>query len=321
MWKEELIACLEKSTVGNPRVEEALAIKQQHLPKLIYKYRQVCPRHLDNLTRDTVRLSLPESFNDPYDCWLTLADDLVTTLIERRILETFVRANKLQSVIPAAQIESASKSPEPLKELIEHLPKTIRSATRVTLKERAEKYAKKVKGVANDVASIPREWRKMVKLCSFSAVNNSLLMWSHYSVNHTGFCIEYNLEVLDASHPFRHHLYPVVYSNKLYGLRLYAEKLVALNRQEFTPMLPLLAMLHKFDGWQYEEEWRMIFEQGTEVDDQPAPIPSRIFLGSKMDTTKCEELLAICQQKSIPVLQMRLADDRFELLPVPFNLA
>lgn len=318
MWKEELIRCLEESTVAHPRVEEALAIKRQHLPKLIYKYRHLCPYHLDNLKRDTVRLSLPESFNDPYDCWLTLADDLVARLIERRILETFVKANRLHSVIPAEQIERASKSPEPLKELIEHIPRTIRSATRVTLKERAEKYAKKVRGVADSVVSIPREWRKIVNLCSFSAINNSLLMWSHYSDNHKGFCIEYDLELLDASHPFRHNLYPVVYSSKLYGLRLYAEKLVAVNRQEFTPMLPLLAMLHKFDGWQYEEEWRMIFEQGIAIDDQPAPIPSRIFLGSKMDTTKCEQLLAICEQKNIPISQMRLADDRFELLPEPF---
>src|ERR1035438_4158766 len=107
MWTKDFIACLEKSTIAHPTVEEALAIKQQHLPKRIYKYRQVCPYHINNLETDTVWLSSPESFNDPYDCWLTLADNLVSTLIERRLLDAFVKANKLQTVLPPAQIEEA----------------------------------------------------------------------------------------------------------------------------------------------------------------------------------------------------------------------
>lgn len=86
-------------------------------------------------------------------------------------------------------------------------------------------------------------------------------------------------------------------------------------------MLPLLSMIHKFEGWRYEEEWRMIFEYGVPTDDhnQPAPTPSRIFLGSKMVHETSQELLAVCEQKNIAVYQMRLADDRFELLSEPMK--
>lgn len=321
MWTRDFIACLEKSTVAQPQVEEALAFKQLHLPERIYKYREVCPYHINNLKTDTVRLSSPESFNDPYDCWLTLDDDLVTTLIERKILDTFVRANKLQNVIPPAQIESAKKSLEPLKTIVAHIPQSSTSAAGIKLRQKAEFFSARARDVANSkVVSILREWRQIVKVCSFSAVNDSLLMWGHYADNHRGFCLEYDLTALNAKHPFRENLYPVVYSNTLYGLRLWAEKLVALKHQEFSPMFPLLAMIHKFDGWKYEEEWRMIFEKGLATNnlDQPAPAPSRIFLGSKMDLAKNKELLDICEQKKIAIYRMRLADDRFELLPEPF---
>jgi len=273
---KDFIACLEKSTIAHPTVEEALAIKQQHLPKRIYKYRQVCPYHINNLETDTVWLSSPESFNDPYDCWLTLADNLVSTLIERRLLDAFVKANKLQTVLPPAQIEEAKNSLEPLKTLAGYLPSS--SAAAIKLKQKAENYSISAEGLANGVVSTLQEWRKMVKLCSFSAIKDSLLMWGHYADNHRGFCLEYDLEALNADHSFRKNLYPVVYSHQLYGLRQYAEKLVAPDRQEFCPMLPLLAMIHKFHGWKYEEEWRMIFEKEvvTADHDQPAPTPSRI---------------------------------------------
>lgn len=314
MWTKDFIACLEKSTIAQPCVEEALGIKQQHLPKRIYKYRQVCPYHISNLKTDTVWLSSPESFNDPYDCWLTLADNIVATLIERRLLDAFVKANHLQKFLPATQIDEASRSVHPLRTITEFIPN--RGAAAVRLKQKAADYSVRVGGLANNVVSILREWRKLVKLCSFSGVNDSLLMWGHYADNHRGFCLEYDVEALDAVHPFRRNLYPVVYSHQLYGLRLYAEKLVAPNRQEFCPMLPLLAMMHKFDGWGYEEEWRMIFEKEVVIadHDQPAPTPSRIFLGSRMELAKSKELLSICEQKKIPAYKMRLADDRFELL-------
>jgi len=322
MWTDDFIACLEKSTTAQPSVQEALAIKDRHLPKRIYKYRRVCPNHISNFRSDTVRLSSPESFNDPYDCWLTLADDMVATLIERRVLDAFVKANKLQNVIPQTQIDNARKSVEPLKTIVQFVPESTNSAARSKLRRKAEFYSSKARDIANNkVVSILHEWRKMVKLCSFSAANDSLLMWGHYSDNHTGFCLEYDIEELNADHPFRKNLYPVIYSNQLYYLRLWAEKLVALNHPQLTDMLPLLSMIHKFEGWKYEEEWRMIFEYGVATDDhnQPAPKPSRIFLGSKMNNKKSQELLAVCEQKKIAVDQMRLADDRFELLPEPFK--
>ena len=171
--------------------------------------------------------------------------------------------------------------------------------------------------LVGDALSIVRQWRTVTKLCSFSAINDSLLMWSHYADNHQGFCLEYDLESLDIEHPFRKYLYPVIYSNELYDLTPWAERLAIRDRQDFNPECPLLGVLHKFGGWKYEEEWRVVEVTKAVVEDHDwqVPTPTRIFLGSKTEATKNKELLATCEQKKIEVQQMRLANDRFELLP------
>jgi len=95
---------------------------------------------------------------------------------------------------------------------------------------------------------------------------------------------------------------------------------VGRDRQQFNDASPLLGVLHKFDGWDYEEEWRVVsISRGVLPDSAlPAPVPSRIFLGSRFDASMSRELLEICEQKKIAICRMRLADDRFQLFCEPF---
>jgi hypothetical protein len=272
MWKDDFFKCLTGSTTENSRVVEALALKELHLPSRIYKYRCDCRYSHDTLGTDTVWLPSPDSFSDPYDCWLTFPDGVLAMLLKSR------------------------------------------------LGEAAESYSAAVDGLANQAASDLQEIRKLARLCAFSATYNSLLMWSHYADQHKGFCLEYDIGGLKPDHPFRQHLYPVVYSKNIYDLEPIMKGLAARSGGEFRPMLPLLGMLHKFGGWKYEKEWRLIFEKPAGLDDhkQPAPTPSRIFLGSRLDPSKSLDLLDICRKKNIPISRMLLALDKFELLSEPF---
>jgi Protein of unknown function (DUF2971) len=142
-------------------------------------------------------------------------------------------------------------------------------------------------------------------------------MWGPYANHHRGFCIEYDLEALGAQHFFRKNLYPVLYSKDFYDLRPFMKGLTSGSRQEYRLMIPLLAMLHKFDGGEYEKEWRLMSETENIVEDhpQPAPVPSGIFLGARFELSTGKDLLAICQEKGVPISQMRLAKDKFALSP------
>ena len=316
MWVRDFVDCLEGSTLRQPRVAEALAIKEQHLPKRIYKYRRDCLNSRRNLETDTVWLSSPESYNDPYDCCFTFSEDTLLATLNKWLVEKFVTAHRLQDVVSAEQIKAAKESHNPLKAIAESVSESRDAKS--SLSQRADAASTAARGVVENTACKIRQWKKLTKLCSFSAINDSLLMWSHYADNHQGFCLEYNLEGLRADHPLREKLYPVVYSKEIYDLTPWVQTLVTTpNRAEFNTELPILSVIHKFDGWRYEEEWRQVLITNTVIADHDwqVPTPSRILLGSKMEAAKVGELTEICARKAIEVWQMRLAKDKFELLP------
>ena len=184
----------------------------------------------------------------------------------------------------------------------------------------AKKYSGGISQVALNTAKNLRVFRDLAKVCSFSEVHDSILMWSHYSDYHRGLCIEYDLTPLPYHHAFRRNLYPVFYSADLYDLTKFAEALAGPG-QHFRPMMPLLAMLYKFEGWQYEREWRFVREVPQVQADAvtSAPVPSRIFLGTRFDVSASKELLDICKDKKIPLSNMEMADDKYELRATDFS--
>jgi hypothetical protein len=165
-----------------------------------------------------------------------------------------------------------------------------------------------------------RDIRDALKVCSFSAANDSLLMWGHYACDHKGFCIEYDLEPLAAGDFVRRSLYPVIYSKDLYDMTPLERGAVSENRRDFNPLGLLLSVLHKFEGWSYEREWRLVqFNDQLKADhNQSVPKPSKVFLGSKMDAKNAAKLSAICAKQGIEVWKMELAPDKFELVAQPY---
>jgi hypothetical protein len=321
MWTKDFVSCLEESTAGYPRVDEAIAIKEQHLPKRIYKYRCDTDYARDCLKTDTVWMASPESYNDPYDCSLTFPLDTLLALLEARMVDPFIKAAKLEGLISAGEIESAKKSSKPLNTIVQHMRLLSSPEARHYWGGKAESYSAELVAHAQGTVAQIEGFRKRAKVCSFSAVNDSLLMWSHYANHHKGICIEYNLEALGADHSFRKNLYPVLYSKDFYDLLPFMQGLTGGSRQEYRLMIPLVAMLHKFDGWEYEKEWRLMSETENIVEDhpQPAPVPSRIFLGARFEPSTGKHLLAICREKGIPISRMGLAKGKFALSSEDFQ--
>ncbi len=230
-------------------------------------------------------------------------------------LDKLATGENLQGVVSAEQIEKAKRSRNPLKTIAGCIPDSCSAGGKLKLK--AEFSSTQAPGVVKDATSTIQKWRKLMKVCSFSEINNSLLMWGHYADNHRGFCLEYNLEGLGADYRLRETLYPVIYTNQIYDLTQWALTLVTPDRGRFNTELPILCVIHKCDEWKYEKEWRMVRVTTTVEPDQNclAPTPARIFLGSRMEAAKVKELRAICLYKGIEVWQMSLAEHKFELLP------
>jgi hypothetical protein len=165
-----------------------------------------------------------------------------------------------------------------------------------------------------------RLMRHTTKICSFSAVHDSLLMWSHYAEDHAGLCIEYDIEPIDPQHHLRRHLFPVIYSKELHDLTEHLVAFAANSPDGTHEFDPLLAVLQKFDGWQYEREWRLVkFEHMLRPDHtEEVPRPSRVLLGSKTSQENAAVVAEICVQQGIEIWKMKLVPDRFELLAQPY---
>ena len=239
-------------------------------------------------------------------------------------MKVLIKAHRLHEHLSPEQINNALTSLEPLHKIVEYFPSLPGAAQGRDWNNEAASFSAVVSGLAKAATETIGGWRKLAKICSFSEVADSLLMWSHYADHHRGFCIEYDLESLgNSSHFFRTNLYPVLYSADLYDLSPFVEGLAGgpETRGDFQPMRLLLAMLTKFEGWRYENEWRLFQEEPGIVADgkKGAPIPSKILLGERFDDSKGKDLLAICNEKKITVSRMHLAKDKFQVIAEEFK--
>lgn len=318
MWIKSFVDCLNSATLSNPRIDDAIALKEPQLPKRVYKYRRDSTYSRENLNTDTVWMASPDAYNDPYDCSFTVAEEQVVTALKKSLIPEFGKVYNLEPMQIKELLDKAvSSGTDPLTTLADAAPKISGSSPGQNPQQMAEFFSRIAPKMIADTIGVLRQWRTVTKVCSFSAVNDSILMWGHYAQEHKGFCMEYDLEGLEGQHPLRKNLYPVIYTPSLYDLTSFIEKLVGPKREDFNPSAPLLAVLHKFVGWSYEEEWRSVqYTSGVVADHNVAvPTPSRVFLGAKMSRDNAQEIAAICDAKGIKVLQMRMANNKFELLP------
>ena len=90
-----------------------------------------------------------------------------------------------------------------------------------------------------------RSIQESVFIACFSEKCDSMLMWSHYSDEHRGICVGYNLHELIE----KYNCFPVIYSNKMPQ-----RKELDIGKKDML----YEAILTKSKDWEYEAEWRII---------------------------------------------------------------
>jgi hypothetical protein len=315
-WTDEFIDLISDDQPANINIEKAFALKNRNLPKRLFKFRRDSKEARDNLINNTVWLSSPETFNDPYDCSLTVQFDHVVTTVLGNSLDDFVAKYGPQKFVSELDLEVAKRAKDPHLALADLIITKVEPGTTQQdaqamrfLRSLAPDYKQKM---ANEIG---QRHKKGLKVCSFTEVNDSIIMWSHYGDEHRGFCVEYDLAFPAPENLSRRLLFPVIYSSQLFDATKYFTR-AALNPTGFNNIFPLIAAIYKSPEWKYEKEWRLVSIGGLVKDSSnwnmlPA---KRLFLGSHMPPTKRDELVKIARTKKIEVFQMRLANDSFTLI-------
>ncbi len=266
---------MEKEFPINPKLvdmESANKIKYENIPTSIFKYRTFDDNHIENLKNNTVWLSDPNEFNDPYDSEVCFDHKKTTDLLIK--LQDF----KNQDVLGL-------------------LPKDFISQVSAELTLRMNRY-----------------YKESIKICSFSKTNKSITMWGHYAQNHTGYCIEYDLKSLSDKEELKQYLYPVIYSKELFDITEYI--LSHLEQKNTNKKYMTSSILYKNIEWEYEEEWRLVFDNHKHNDKgiYGMPPPKAIYMGAKISKENKLTMLKIAKDKNIPVFEMFLDPSEFRMI-------
>ncbi len=320
-WKGRLLACLACIDGQDVDEEKAFQIKYQHIPRRLYKYRTINDYSLDNLKNNIVWCSKVDSFNDPYDSSLTALSR--ENLLSNQFTESFQKSYpELQNILSPClglhgqdfsnELRSISSqfSEEFSQEISDFTNNTIDllgNAENVSIEDFRQQFTGPI--------------RDKLRVCPFSESFSSILMWSHYSDCHKGFVIEYDYHSLGIHEKESKALWPVYYSEKLFDISEHLNK-VLLQQASPNKHLVLLAAIHKSLEWQYEKEWRLIYEnvpESTSGNFIAAPV-TRIYLGAKIAEADIQRILEIAIPKEIPIYKMELDKNNFAMTPNSVSL-
>ena len=192
--------------------------------KLIHKYRHfdAAGFHVRLLSHGELFFASPTSFNDPFDCALPLRLDKASP----------------EEAIPLFAEEAKRQRPSLTdEEALEIAREAVEGDTGYTLQE---------------LQALTEIGRKRIgelfRICSMSADPGNLLMWSHYSDNHRGFCVSFDWDKLSAS----------LGSDSRGGFYVsYSPKMPALVPGRMSERdVVWQAITTKYQCWDYEEEYR-----------------------------------------------------------------
>lgn len=134
-----------------------------------------------------------------------------------------------------------------------------------------------------------------IALSSFTSKNNNNLMWSHYTNNHTGICVEYKPDLFEYLDTLKGHLAsgPVNYSD---------EPPVVKGIEDPSSKIEKI-IFNKQSEWKYENEYRVVFlsKKDTEFISIDRKFIKAVYIGSRASREIDSKILSICSNTDIEI--------------------
>lgn len=147
-------------------------------------------------------------------------------------------------------------------------------------------------------------------IACFTEDRDNFPMWWSYADNHSGFCVEYDIDDAFKNNPKNcDEIFPVIYSTEKANFDKLLIRLTD-NAQENEPLVrPEMLLFHillgttKHKSWSYEREWRCI-RVGAHGASDFAPKVKAVYLGSKFDITNIPYIESIARKRNFNVYQL-----------------
>lgn len=338
MWKEELVKILFSNDTSKINAKKAINLKYEYTPSSLYRYRPFNERSLELLETDKIWLSIPTSFNDPFDCALKLAvNDLPNEYIKKVLLEPNLNHLKQKFKFTDKELRKSQRKKDVVHELVKIYLK--KKEPHLTLIERNKKIEEMENNIKNSYLELDHE--KNIHVACFSETKKSILMWAHYANNHKGFCVEYDFKELGLNNHYTRFIFPVFYKKAIFDMKDYipdpnkkfdnvltsymdqikAEDILdGITNPEVNINVNNMALFYnaliKYKDWAYEKEWRYVFPYKNNANKSLylyAPKPKAIYLGAKITNESRETLVKIAKERKIKIYQMEIKTSEFAL--------
>lgn len=267
-----------------------MGLESEKYPKVIYKFRDwKDDYHKKVLQNNELYVPSVNELNDPFDCLIKFDYSIIESEgLTQRVVDLFFQefGNKISELGYSREFLIGNTDSNVISTLIE-----------------LKKY---YDGIFEE------NRKKHLGVISFSKNWENLLMWSHYSNSHKGFCVGFNTEKLINSKFFHN------------GCRVfYPEKYPLVNplKEEFKQVVDVF--YNKSSDWSYEEEYRMTklfgyHQNNDEFEKQKIfnfenHYIKEVILGWKIPVSDKEQILSICNEKNISVYQTEVVSNNFKL--------
>ncbi len=345
-WTKHFINDYVTSTLNKGVIEaqkEFTGYKEEHLPSQLYKFMPPTVYSLMSLQQQTVYLSSPRNFNDPFDSYLC---------VNREIFLKMYILNKIKDIGTI----SKNGTPDTLSEeeywnvFYSHCEGEKKNYNRgpfwktfweITKGGKSEDFMYllgiKLMVEAQRECDLRMDYLRntMFRISCFSYFeeDNELMenttMWSHYADNHRGFCIKYSLDEIN-NHKYKDilscGLYPVRYTARTQEITPYQLLKVEQNSDSIDIKIQqklLKSFLTKSRFWSYEKEWRLIVSEEDSFLFYENNIPflkiNAIYLGCRIDQSLKKLLVTIAEDNGILIYQTRQSDNKYSLANYSIN--
>lgn len=247
------------------------------IPPQLFKYEPNSEQAIKNFRNGVLYFGPPSNFNDPFDCalWPQIKPptDLEANTIAARFLDLgYGRYQEdMQRQFLAVDI----------------------SEWRTRLMASAEKI----------IGDRRREFYEEIGICCFSERNGNVLMWSHYSSHHQGFCLEFHSHTDIFTKAKR-----VIYSNDVPTIDLTQFML----EDDFQKVFELFCT--KSSDWQYEHECRVLRQEvGTYC--YPIDLLKSVYFGARATNALINTICEIVRDRELKanLYQGRLSRSTFRV--------
>lgn len=280
-WKNEIISALIEGYTSDDKQSAYEKVGYNYLcnaPKYLYKYWGNNTLSLNNLINGKMWFSAPCNFNDVFDCDLSID--------KNRVLES------------AFEMFPDKRGIRPGSPIWHEIKKTTNKSISVLRKEF-------------------ETLKTSFGITCFSEVFDSLLMWSHYSNNHTGICVEY--ELLNMNKRMYYSPVPVIYTNN----RVVIDTISPESIESKTIKTLIECTTTKSTEWSYEKEWRIIRDSAScgerwDPNNKGALLdmisPRCIIMGCMIKSDFEKAIKEFCLENRINLYKMEKSQSSYELI-------